>query len=119
MRTAFTSWKLAKGIYIIPLVMAYRPLLMNGEPFDVIMTMLCTLIGLIAFAACLDRYFLDHATWLEVLLLFCAATSLFWPGGWFDLVGLILFFAVVLKQWPRRAAARERMRPQPSDQPAA
>ena len=27
MRTAFTSWKLAKGLYIIPIVMAYRPLL--------------------------------------------------------------------------------------------
>lgn len=114
MRTAFTSWKLAKGIYIIPIIMAYRPLLMNGTPFDVITTMLATLVGLIAFAACLDRYFLDHATWLEVLLLFCAAFCLFWPGSWFDLVGLILFVTVVLKQWPRRAAVRERMRPQAS-----
>jgi TRAP transporter 4TM/12TM fusion protein len=109
MRTAFTSWKLAKGIYIIPIVMAYRPLLMNGTPFDVITTMICTLIGLIAFAACLDRYFLDHATWLEVLLLFAAASCLFWPSGWFDLIGLALFVSVVLKQWPRRAAVRERM----------
>lgn len=119
MRTAFTSWKLAKGIYIIPIIMAYRPLLMNGSPFDVITTMLATLIGLIAFAACLDRYFLDHATWLEVLLLFGAATCLFWPGSWFDLAGLILFGSVVLKQWPRRAAVRERMQPQPSDQSAS
>ena len=110
MRTAFTSWKLAKGIYIIPIIMAYRPLLMNGTPFDVITTMLATLVGLIAFAACLDRYFLDHATWLEVLLLFGAASCLFWPGAWFDLIGLALFVVVVLKQWPRRAAVRERMR---------
>jgi TRAP-type uncharacterized transport system fused permease subunit len=108
MRTAFTSWKLAKGIYIIPIIMAYRPLLMNGTPFDVITTMICTLIGLIAFAACLDRYFLDHATWFEVLLLFGAASCLFWPSGWFDLIGLALFVFVVLKQWPRRAAVRER-----------
>lgn len=109
MRTAFTSWKLAKGIYIIPIIMAYRPLLMNGTPFDVITTMLSTLVGLIAFAACLDRYLLDHATWFEVLLLFGAAACLFWPGVWFDLAGLILFVSVVLKQWPRRAAVRERM----------
>ncbi len=108
MRTAFTSWKLAKGIYIIPIVMAYRPLLMNGTPFDVITTMICTLIGLIAFAACLDRYFLDHATWFEVLLLFGAASFLFWPSGWLDLIGFALFVFVVLKQWPRRAAVRER-----------
>jgi TRAP transporter 4TM/12TM fusion protein len=116
MRTAFTSWKLAKGIYIIPIVMAYRPLLMNGTAADVISTMISTLIGLIAFAACLDRYFLDHATWLEVVLLFCAASCLFWPGGWYDLAGLVLFSCVLLKQWPRRAVARARMQPGPSIQ---
>ncbi len=107
MRTAFTSWKLAKGIYIIPIIMAYRPLLMNGPPAEVIVTMLATLVGLIAFAACLDRYFLDYATWFEVLLLFFAAAFLFWPGVWFDLAGLIMFIAVALMQWPRRPAARE------------
>lgn len=118
MRTAFTSWKLAKGLYIIPIIMAYRPLLMNGPPGEVVLTMISTLIGLIAFAACLDRYLFDHATWFEVLLLFGAAFGLFWPEGWIDLVGFILFMAVLVKQWPRRAAARERMRPEPSKQPA-
>ena len=33
MRTAFTSWKLAKGLYIIPIVMAYRPLLGIGPTY--------------------------------------------------------------------------------------
>ena len=108
MRTAFTSWKLAKGIYIIPIVMAYRPLLMNGTPGDVITTMICTLFGLIAFAACLDRYFFDHATWLETLLLLSAAVCLFWPGAWLNLIGVVLFFVVVLKQWPRRSAVQLR-----------
>lgn len=111
LRTAFTSWKLAKGIYIIPIIMAYRPLLMNGEPFDVFMTMLTTMVGLIAFAACLDRYLFDHATWLEVLLLLGAAVGLFWPEGWVDLVGLLLFVVVLIKQWPRRAAMRDRSGP--------
>ncbi len=119
MRTAFTSWKLAKGLYIIPIIMAYRPLLMNGPPGEVIMTMVSTLVGLIAFAACLDRYLLDHATWFEVLLLFGAACGLFWPEGWVDLVGLALFVIVLIKQWPRRAAARERSSPQPLDQTSA
>ncbi len=109
MRTAFTSWKLAKGLYIIPIIMAYRPLLMNGPPGDVFMTMLSTLVGLIAFAACLDRYLLDHATWLEVLLLLGAAIGLLWPEGWIDLIGFALFIVVVAKQWPRRAAVRERV----------
>ncbi len=119
MRTAFTSWKLAKGLYIIPIIMAYRPLLMNGPTDEVVMTMITTLVGLIAFAACLDRYLLDHATWFEVLLLFGAAAGLFWPDGWIDLIGFALFVAVLVKQWPRRVAARERMQWKPSDQPSA
>ncbi|MBW1782664.1 MAG: TRAP transporter permease [Deltaproteobacteria bacterium] len=40
MRTAFTSWKLAKGIYILPVVMAYHPLLLNGPTGDVIQTII-------------------------------------------------------------------------------
>jgi len=119
MRTAFSSWKLAKGLYIIPIIMAYRPLLMNGPADEVVITMISTLVGLIAFAACLDRYLLDHATWFEVLLLFGAAVGLFWPEGWIDLVGFALFAIVLIKQWPRRAAARERMQWKPSDQPSA
>ncbi|MBC2713154.1 MAG: TRAP transporter large permease subunit, partial [Desulfosarcina sp.] len=34
MRTAFTSWKLAKGLYIIPIIMAYRPLLGMGTGYE-------------------------------------------------------------------------------------
>ncbi len=116
MRTAFTSWKLAKGLYIIPIIMAYRPLLMNGPPGEVFMTMLSTLVGLIAFAACLDRYLLDYATWFEVLLLLGAAIGLFWPEGWIDLVGFALFIIVLIKQWPRRAVVRDRTSSQALDQ---
>ena len=47
MRTAFVSWKLAKGLYIIPIVMAYRPLLLNGPAQPVVTTDLATTAGLI------------------------------------------------------------------------
>ncbi|RLB70936.1 MAG: TRAP transporter permease, partial [Deltaproteobacteria bacterium] len=51
MKTGFASWKIAKGRYIIPIVMAYRPLLGNGTPTEVIMTTFFTTIGLIAFTS--------------------------------------------------------------------
>lgn len=60
MRTAFTSWKLAKGLYIIPIVMAYRPLLGVDETYslmhwEVWLTILTTTLGLI------DQYFfIEH-----------------------------------------------------------
>ena len=79
MRTAFVSWKLAKGLYIIPIVMAYRPLLGNGPPWEVVLTMVTCGAGLMAFAAALDRFFLRRATWLETALFVIAAAALFWP----------------------------------------
>ncbi len=115
MQTALTSWKLAKGLYIIPLVMAYRPLLGIGENYDLLhtsvgMAMLSTGLGLVAFAAALERYMLRRATWLETIIFLLAAAFLLWPeiklppgGVWFlpgvhdipiymlDVIGIILF----------------------------
>jgi len=70
MQTAVVSWKLAKGLYIIPIVMAYRPLLGNGPLWEVVLTMITCAAGLVAFAAVLDRYLLRWTTWLETCLLY-------------------------------------------------
>jgi len=103
MQTAFTSWKLAKGLYIIPIVMAYRPLLGIGDTYelmhwDVALTMITTTLGLVAFASCIERYFLRKATWTETGLFFLAAAGLFWPEYWTDIAGFTAFAAAVLLQ---------------------
>jgi TRAP transporter 4TM/12TM fusion protein len=103
MRTAFTSWKLAKGLYIIPIVMAYRPLLGVGKTYQLMswqvgVTALVTLLGLIAFAAGIERYFLRKATWLETLLFWGAAAGLFWPTYLTDGAGLLALIAAVMLQ---------------------
>jgi TRAP-type uncharacterized transport system fused permease subunit len=106
MRTAFTSWKLAKGIYIIPLIMAYRPLLGVGPSYEllhwsVIFTMITTTLGLVAFAAAIERYLFRRATVLESILLWIATVGLLWPEDWVDAVGFVaLAAAVVLQRRP-------------------
>ncbi len=104
MRTAFTSWKLAKGLYIIPIVMAYRPLLLNGPTWEVVLTVVATAAGLVAFAACLERYLLGATTWVETALLLGAAFGLFWHTAWANAVGFVLLAAVVVSQRTRRAS---------------
>jgi TRAP transporter 4TM/12TM fusion protein len=106
MRTAFTSWKLAKGLYIIPIIMAYRPLLGMGPHYEllhweVVLTMITTSLGLIAFAAALERYFLRAATWPETFLFGIAAAGLFWPTYLTDLLGAAAFTLVILLQTGR------------------
>jgi TRAP-type uncharacterized transport system fused permease subunit len=109
MRTAFVSWMLAKGLYIIPIVMAYRPLLCNGPWWEVVITMVSCGAGLFALASALERYILRKATWLEVGLLVVSAGLLFWPDISLgergdipayvtDLVGVVLLTIVILSQ---------------------
>ena len=103
MKTALTSWKLAKGLYIIPIVMAYRPLLGVGENFEinhleVYLTAAATTLGLVAFAAALERYFFRKATWFETLLFVAAALGLFWPSYWTDIAGAMCLGAVLVLQ---------------------
>lgn len=116
MQTAFTSWKLAKGLYIIPLVMAYRPLLGVGEEYtllhwEVVITMITTTLGLVAFAAAIERYFIRRTTMLETLLFLVAAACLFWPGSWYDLGGLIVLVAALFLQ-----KIKPKENPSPHDQ---
>ncbi len=104
MRTAFSSWKLAKGLYIIPLIMAYRPLLGVGADYQllnwqVVLTMVTTFLGLLAFASGIERYVLRRTTILETVLLWLAALGLFWPQYWADIAGFgILTLVFVLQR---------------------
>ena len=113
MRTALTSWKLAKGLYIIPVVMAYRPLLGLGKGYellhwDVVWTMVVTTLGLVAFASALERYFIRRATGLENLLFWGAALGLLWPTLTTDLAGLAaLTLGCGLQLWWSASPAAE------------
>src|SRR5690606_30611279 len=50
MGTGFTAWRLAKGIYIVPLLFAYTPYLGNSFWIDLELSIYCAL-ALYAFAA--------------------------------------------------------------------
>jgi TRAP transporter 4TM/12TM fusion protein len=102
MKTAFTSWKLAKGLYIIPIIMAYHPLLLNGTPMAVTKTVIFSLLSIIAFVVCLERYFLTHLTWPETILQGAAALLLIWANPTFNSIGLVLFIILVVYQLIRR-----------------
>ena len=98
MRTAFSSWKIAKGLYIIPIVMAYNPLLLNGPFFDVLRTVISSTFGLICFAVFLERYLFRRLTWLEMVALGAATPCLFWNGFLQNALGMILFLTTAVYQ---------------------
>ncbi len=110
MRTAFTSWKLAKGLYIIPIVMAYHPLLLNGTTGEVVQTVIFCTVAITAFVICLERYFLVPLIWAETILYGGAAIALIWADDTVNYIGLAVF--VVLSAYQiiakTRAPKRER-----------
>ena len=98
MRTAFTSWKLAKGLYIIPIVMAYHPLLLNGTTGEVVQTVIFCTIAITAFVICLERYFLVPLTWVETILYGGAAIALIWANDTVNYIGLVISLILTVYQ---------------------
>ena len=98
MKTAFTSWKLAKGLYIIPIIMAYHPLLLDGTTGEVLLTIVLSTFAIIAFVVCMERYFLTDLSWPETILQAIAAILLIWVDRTFNYIGIGLFFSLVIFQ---------------------
>jgi TRAP transporter 4TM/12TM fusion protein len=98
MRTGFSSWKVAKGLYIIPIVMAYRPLLGNGPAGEVLLTIAFTAFGLVAFTGAMERFFIRKLNVFEVSLMLAAALAMLWPSYWLSTAGFAVFAAIALTQ---------------------
>jgi len=94
MSTGFASWKLAKGLYILPVLFAYTGLISGtwGERFIVFGF---ALVGLFAFAVFTTKYFFRPLGIVEWILLIPCAHLLFWPKPiWINFIGLALFIGI-------------------------
>jgi len=95
MKTAFTSWKLAKGLYIMPVVMAYHPLLLNGSTGEVIQTIIFCTLSIMAFVFCLEKYCMTPLTWPETILHGAAAVALIWANDTVNYIGCAVFILLM------------------------
>lgn len=101
MRTGFTAWKLAKGLYIVPLLFAYSPLI-TGDFTEMIRVFFFALFGIYAIIAGLEGY-LEHKLHPVVrLLMFPIGALMLWPHGQIllDGAGVVIFVAVLV--WSSR-----------------
>jgi TRAP transporter 4TM/12TM fusion protein len=106
MTTAFQSWKLAKGLYIIPLLFAYTPFI-GGTWTQDFYIFFFALFGLYAFAAGIEGFMEVKLNAIFRLLTLIAALLLLWPVPWWaHTAGLVLLAGVFLlnKRTEKRAA---------------
>ena len=78
MRTGVEAWKIAKGLYIVPLLFASSPLI-NGSWFEKLHVTLFSLFGIYAFTALLQRYSEGPTPWWLLILMVAGGAAAFMP----------------------------------------
>jgi len=99
METGFQSWKLAKGLYVVPLLFAYTPFI-GGSFIDDFMIFLFALFGLYAFAAGLEGFMEARLDLITRFLSFGCAVALLWPAEWWvHMIGLVVLVILFMKSF--------------------
>ncbi len=79
LETGMESWKLAKGLYIIPLLFCYTPILFEGAWWEVAETALTATAGLYCFAVFFEGWCRSPLNWALRVAFAAAAGLLLWP----------------------------------------
>jgi TRAP transporter 4TM/12TM fusion protein len=100
MRTGVQAWKVAKGLYLVPLLFAYTPLI-GGDWYVVAEIFVFATLGLYCVAAAMQGYLTAPLGWPERAVLLGAGVLLFWPDLWWThAVGAGLLVGVwALNRW--------------------
>ena len=96
MATGFESWKIAKGLYIVPLMFAYTPLI-SGDLAQVMQIGFFALFGIYATNALIQWYSEGPIGLISAAFLLVGATGAYWPLAWApNVVGAAIIIAVIV-----------------------
>jgi TRAP transporter 4TM/12TM fusion protein len=99
-KTGFWGWRLALAGFLIPFTFAYNPaLLLIGSPHTVLFAIATSTIGVIALAGGVTGYIFTKVSVIERVLLFISALLLIRVGSITDLIGIVPFAVVIVRQY--------------------
>jgi TRAP-type uncharacterized transport system fused permease subunit len=101
--TGFTAWAYAKGLYVIPLVMAVSPLI-GGSGLELLRVVLFTAAALYAVAGVLQGYLEGPISLALRIATAAIAGFLLWPHGSWSIGGLAIAGLVALIWISKRQA---------------
>ena len=102
MATGFESWKLAKGLYIMPLMFAYTPMI-SGSFAEMLQLGFFALFGIYAINAVIQKYSEGPVGPLAMLGFTAAAILCFWPLEWLpNLSGAALVLVLIFLSRKKR-----------------
>jgi TRAP transporter 4TM/12TM fusion protein len=94
MKTGFAAWKVAKGLYLVPLLFAYTPFLSGDWP-DMLRIFGFAVLGFWAVAAGIEGYWETRMNIVERLLTLGAGIVLVWPAPVTVNLSALAVFAVL------------------------
>ena len=104
MATGFESWKIAKGLYIVPLMFAYTPLI-SGEFIEVLQIGFFALFGIYATNAIIQWYAEGPIGPISAALLVLGAAGAYWPLNLVaNVAGAAAVLAVVVMSGRQKAS---------------
>jgi TRAP transporter 4TM/12TM fusion protein len=103
MKTGLAACQVAVGLYILPLLMAYRPLLLNGSLQDVVISALSVGVGLLTLSSLVVGFlFRENRAWEQVAL-GCSTVGLFLPSPLANGIGFLILLGLWFLQKRRRS----------------
>lgn len=96
MKTGLMAWKIAKGLYIVPLLFAWSPLI-SGDIGEMLTVFVFALFGIYAIVAGMEGYLEHELPWWLRLAMFPLGALMLWPHGQltYDIAGLAIFLGVL------------------------
>jgi len=103
MATGFTAWKIAKGLYIVPLLFAYTNFI-GGTTAEVLSIFFFSVFGIYALVGFMEGYLESPLNPFFRLISGAAGGVMLWPHGewWISSLGLLVFIALFIYSRSRR-----------------
>ncbi|MEO1328643.1 MAG: TRAP transporter fused permease subunit [Pseudomonadota bacterium] len=99
MATGFASWKIAKGLYIVPLLFAFTPFL-SGDPTAAFTIFAFGLVGMYGLAGALQGWMERRLSLVERAAAGVAGAACIWPAGLLvNLAGVVGVLAIIAIQF--------------------
>lgn len=106
MATGVTAWRLAKGLYLVPILFAYTPFL-YGTPIEMLTIFLIAVAGVYALGAAIEGQMEAPLSWPERIVAAGAGVALIWPNTpVLEIGGAVVLAAMFLLNVRRDRARR-------------
>ena len=102
--TGVNASKLAIAAFIIPYMFVLSPelLMIDATVGGLALSVFTAVLGMVAISASLIGYLADHCLPAERFVLFVGGLLMIKPGITTDIVGIVVFAAVIFFQWKRK-----------------